>query len=156
VVLCEAIYYLADAPRFVDEARRILVPRGILVVTSVNKEWIDFNPSPFAIHYFSAPELRALLEDRGFRSELFVGFPVRMESIRDYLVSFLKRSAVRLGLIPRTMKGKELLKRIFLGPVTSVPPEITNATGTFEVPTPMNSGASVRGFKVLYAVGRAR
>ena len=156
VVLYEAIYYLHNAGRFVKEARRVLRLDGALLICTVNREWADFNPSPFSVHYYSAPELCGLLRGRGFACELFVGFPVAVESARDRVVSALKRSAVRLGVIPKTMKGKEFLKRVFFGRLAPVPPELTNGAGTFEVPVPVGRGVSVRDFKVLYAVGRVR
>lgn len=156
VILYEAIYYLRDAGRFVDEARRVLRGDGALLICTVNREWVDFNPSPFSVRYYSAPELCGLLQGRGFGWELFAGFPVAVESARDRVVSALKRSAVRLGFIPKTMKGKEFLKRVFLGRLTPVPAELTNGAGEFETPLPVGRGMSVRDFKVLYAVGRVR
>src|SRR5439155_1653079 len=89
-----------------------------------------------------------------YTCELFAGFPVAVGSARDHVVSALKRSAVRLGLVPKTMKGKEFLKRVFLGRLVPVPPELTNGAGKFETPVPVGGAASVRDFKVLYAVGR--
>jgi len=156
VILYEAIYYLRDAGRFVEEARRVLRPDGAVLICTVNKEWIDFNPSPLSVHYFSAPELCGLLEGKGFACELFAAFPVTVESARDRVVSALKRSAVRLGVIPKTMKGKELLKWLFLGRLAPVPPELTNGAGKFEAPVLVGRGVPVRDFKVLYAVGRVR
>ena len=154
VILYEAIYYLRDARRFIEEARRVLTRAGVLLICTVNKEWLDFNPSPFSVRYFTASELADLLEERGFACELYAAFPVVMESVRDLVVSALKRSAVRLGLVPKTMKGKEFLKRVFLGRLVPVPPELTNGAGKFETPVPVGGAASVRDFKVLYAVGR--
>ena len=154
VLLYEAIYYLQDAGRFVDEARRVLRPDGVLLICTVNRDWAEFNPSPLSVRYFSAAELRRLLQQKGFACELFAGFPVAVGSARDHVVSALKRSAVRLGLVPKTMKGKEFLKRVFLGRLVPVPPELTNGAGKFETPVPVGGAASVRDFKVLYAVGR--
>src|SRR5439155_24338411 len=98
--------------------------------------------------------LAELLEERVFACELFAAFPVVMESVSERVVSTLKRSAVRLGLIPKTKKGKEFLKRVFLGRLVPVPPELTNGAGKFDTPVPVGGAASVRDFRVLYAVGR--
>lgn len=156
VILYEAIYYLRDAGRFVEEARRVLRGDGALVICTINREWTDFNPSPFSVRYYSAPELRGLLQGKGFACQLFVGFPVAVQSARGRVVSALKRSAVRLGVIPKTMKGKELLKRVFFGRLAPVPPELINGADTSETPVPADGDVSVCDFKVLYAVGRVR
>jgi len=37
----------------------------------VNKDWPEFNPSPFRARYFSVPELNKLLQDNGFKTEFY-------------------------------------------------------------------------------------
>src|SRR5437870_10496788 len=113
VLLYEAIYYLANPEYFLDECRRVLRERGMLLLCTVNKEWSDFNPSPFSTRYFTARELLDLLHQHQFQVQLSGAFPTNRETIKDDIISFLKRAAVSLDLMPKTMKGKELLKRIF-------------------------------------------
>jgi ubiquinone/menaquinone biosynthesis C-methylase UbiE len=153
VILYEALYYLRDARAFVREARRILRPGGKLIICTVNREWADFNPSPFSQTYHSAAELRALLNAAGFESSLLGAFPVEDATVTDQLVSLVKRSAVALGLMPKTMRGKRLFKRIFLGRLVPFPAEIRDGIAPYREPVPLQSGSPANTYKVLYAVG---
>ena len=56
VILFEAIYYLAQPQEFVAEAYRVLRGNGVLLIATVNKDWPEFNPSPYSIRYLSVPE----------------------------------------------------------------------------------------------------
>jgi len=153
VVMYEALYYLANPDAFIAEARRVLRPGGQLIVCTVNREWVDFNPSPFSTAYHSATELRALLEHGGFQTAMFAAFPVQQASLRDHVVSIVKRTAVTLGLVPKTMRGKRLLKRLFFGRLVVFPPELREDMAPYREPVPLAGGGQVSGYKVLYAVG---
>lgn len=124
IVLFEAIYYLPSPSTFLMECRRLLRPGGELVISTINREWSDFNPSPLSRRYFSARELAGLLEEASFQSDLVGAFPTAAPSLGGKIISTLKRVAVKAGWIPKTMKGKELLKRIFLGPLRPLPAEL--------------------------------
>lgn len=154
VVLYEALYYLADPLVFLREARRVLRPGGHLLVCTVNREWPDFNPSPFSTRYHSADELRGLLSSAGFGVAMFAGFPVAASTGRDRAVSRLKRAAVALRLMPKTMAGKRLLKRLFLGRLVDFPAELRDGAATYREPAALPPGHA-SGHKVLYAVGAA-
>jgi len=153
VVLYEALYYLANPKAFVAEARRVLRPSGRLVICTVNREWADFNPSPFSTAYHSAAELRALLESGGFETALFGAFPAQAATMRERLVSVVKRVAVAFGLVPKTMRGKRLLKRLFLGRLVLFPPEIRADMAAYQEPVPVLDDRQFNGYKVVYAVG---
>ena len=127
---------------------------GILALCSVNREWSGCNPSPFSTRYLSAREVSELLRREGFEADLFGAFPVGKESVKDRLVSVIRRIAVGLHLIPRTMKGKEFLKRVFLGRLTQMPPELTEGMAERQPLVPLKADGPVPGYKVLYAVGR--
>ncbi len=154
VVLFEAIYYLSRPERFVDECRRVLRPGGVLLVCTVNKEWSDFNPSPFSTRYYSAAELSDLLAARGFRVEVLGAFSSRPATGREWAISMVKRSAVALRLVPRTMAGKQLLKRVFLGRLAPLPAEIRDGCAEYVAPSPIAEPSEAPGYKILYAVGR--
>jgi SAM-dependent methyltransferase len=156
VVLFEALYYLGSPERFFAECRRVLRPGGAVVISSVNREWADFNPSPYSTRYFSAEELREMLVRERFSPEIYGAFGVASGGARDRVVSALKRTAVSLHLIPRTMKGKEWLKRVFLGKLSPLPAEVTGDMCTLEPLTPLPEHAVVTDFKMLYAVGKRR
>lgn len=151
VVLFEAIYYLPDAGRFLDECRRLLRPGGDVLICSANPEREDFNPSPHSVRYYSASELGALLRDRGFAPEIFGAFPAGGGGVG----SALRRAAVKLNLMPKSMKGKETLKRLFYGKLAEVGPELMPGGAPVESLVPLAAGAPAAGFKVIYAWGRS-
>jgi ubiquinone/menaquinone biosynthesis C-methylase UbiE len=161
-LLYEAIYYLPDPGKFLDECRRVLREPSMLIVCSVNKGWSDFNPSPFSTTYYSASELFALFTEHGFQTELFGAFSSTTDSLSRKAVSLIKRTAVSLHLIPGSMKGKQWLKRIFYGRLIPLPAELSPepAQGLYKGQAdsgalmPISSEGSTGQFKVLYAVGR--
>jgi ubiquinone/menaquinone biosynthesis C-methylase UbiE len=156
VILYEAIYYLSRPEQFLEECCRILRDGSVLLICTVNKEWADFNPSPFSTRYFSAKELSDLLQKHQFQVELYGAFPVAKGSTKDAVVSFIKRTAMALHLMPNTMKGKESLKRIFFGKLVPLPPEVVDGMADYAPPVPLSSDSQDSQYKVLYAVAHAR
>ena len=120
VLLFEAVYYVPDVLRFLEEARRVLRPGGTLLIVTVNPEWDGFNPSPLKTRYWSAQDLLAALREGGFAARVQGAFP-ESRSWLDGSISLIRRAAVALNVVPRTMKGKALLKRIFYGRLKAVP-----------------------------------
>lgn len=155
-ILFEAIYYLANPQQFFGECHRVLRFGGTLMVCSVNKDWRDFNPSPLAARYFSASELVASMHKSHFHVELFGAYPVSNGSTKDSLVSAVKRTAVRLHLMPKTMKGKELLKRLFFGQLQPIPFEVQEGMAEYAQPVGISPDRPNSDYKVLYAVGCVR
>ena len=153
IVLYEAIYYLARPEKFVAEASRVLRENGLLIICSVNKDWLDFNPSPSSIRYFSASELFLLLNQKFSGVEIYGAFPTAADSTKDKIISLIKRTAVVLHLMPKTMKGKELFKRIFFGKLQVLPAELEEKMGIYSPPIPI-SPPSNPCYKVLYAVAQ--
>lgn len=156
ILLFEAIYYLADARRFIREVRRTLRADGVLLICTVNRDWRDFNPSPFSTSYPSAAELNHLLTSEGFSAALFGAFRDRQDGLRASAISAVRQAAVALGLIPRTMKGKERLKRLFYGPLAEAPPEIADRDLPAVSLEPLTPATPAGLYKVLYAVARRR
>ncbi|MFC1491397.1 class I SAM-dependent methyltransferase [Nitrospinota bacterium] len=154
IVFYEAIYYLADPAVFLGDCRRILRDGGVLLICSVNKEWPDFNRSPFSVDYYSISELSGLLRDHGFSVEPFGAFRVDEASLVSKIVSRVRRIAVALNLIPRTMKGKEFLKRLFYGKAKPLPPELEDGEEEACPLEPISGEAPVSSYKVIYAVSR--
>lgn len=156
VILFEALYYLANPRTFLDECRRVLVPDGTLVLSTVNKEWADFSPSMFSTEYLSARELSELLGQSGFDSELFAAFPIRTGSAIETVVSLMKRTAVAARLMPRSMRAKQLLRRMFFGKLSPLPSEL-QAGWEEKTPTvPITLDGAVSDYKILYAVAHPR
>lgn len=156
VIVCyEALYFFEDAGQFVNECRRVLTPQGRLLLCTVNPEWQEFNPSFYAHRYYSARQLSALLRESGFQCELFGAFPTEPSSWRAVCVARLKRAAVAWRLIPKTMAGKRLLKRMFLGALVPFPARVTDGMAAYAQPVSIESDRPVDGYKVLFAVGRS-
>lgn len=154
VMLYEAIYYLEKPERFVNEARRLLRDGGILIICSANKDWSGFNPSPHSYKYFSVPELYDLLHGNNFNDiSLYGDCPVRAGTVIDKVISVIKRVAVRFHVMPKTMKGKEFLKRVFMGKLVPLPPEIKDGMVEYTPPVQIHHDKPNIGYKVIYAVG---
>jgi SAM-dependent methyltransferase len=127
VILFEALYYLPDATAFVTECRRVLRPGGYVLVSNANKDLSDFNRSPHSHEYHGVSELSELFERQGFVVEFFGDVPVEAVSIRQRILRPLKKTAVSLGLIPKSMAGKKFLKRLVFGALTRFPAEISES-----------------------------
>jgi SAM-dependent methyltransferase len=154
IVCFETIYYLRDLNAFLSDCRRLLKPGGSLVLCTVNCEWPDFNPSPHSVRYHSAGELNAALTSSYKDVSLSAGFDVSHPSLIERGVSIIKRAAVALNIIPKSMKGKEKLKRLFFGRLVTLPYEITPGLARYDSPVPIDPLKQVRNFKIIYAVGR--
>jgi len=154
IILYEAIYYLADPEKFIREAQRVLRKGGNLLICTVNKDWSGFNPSPYSCKYFSTHELFGLLKQNNFGNiTLYGDCPVMTKAIKNKIISCIKRIAVALNIIPKTMKGKEVLKRIFYGKLIAMPPELSDGMAEYTHPISIPYDSPNFGYKVLYVVG---
>jgi SAM-dependent methyltransferase len=156
-VLFEAQYYLPDLPRFLAEAQRILRPGGALLLSTVNCEWSGFHPSFLHTKYWTAVELLHELDHAGFETRLCAGFPERDREGRS--LRRLKAMASRLGCIPRSMRGKAILKRIFYGRLARIPPRLEKETSaprhTVEPMIPVDGGIDLTRYRTLYFEARS-
>ena len=156
IIMHEAIYYLPAPENFINEARRILRDRGMLIVSTVNKDWPDFNPSQFSSRYFSVPELYNLLKDKFSSVDFYGGFFVTADKPKDVLVSSLKKAAVKFHLIPKAMKGKEFLKRLFFGRLYPIPHEVEDGMAEYAAPASIPSDVPDKSHKVIFAIAHKR
>jgi SAM-dependent methyltransferase len=150
ILLFEAIYYIAPIETFIAECRRVLRPGGVLLIASANKDLPDFNPSPHSTTYFNPPGFKALLEPAGFSVRCFGGVPLDQPSPAQRLLRLAKRIAVRFDLIPHTMGGKKLLKRLVFGKLESLPAEMAEGTAPYDPPVPISEDVPDRLHKVLF------
>jgi ubiquinone/menaquinone biosynthesis C-methylase UbiE len=152
VILYEAIYYLPQPEKFISEAKRILRKGGTLLIATVNKDWSEFNPSPFSTHYFSVSELANFLSDHGFKVEFYGAFSVLPKGVKGKVIANIRKIAVALHLIPKTMKGKEFLKKIFYGQLLTLKEEIEEGIYEYVPPVPIPYDIPNQEYKVIYVV----
>jgi len=152
ILLFEAIYYLNNPGQFVSESHRLLTDSGTLIVCSVNRDWKDFHSSPYSSRYFSVPELRDLLKTRFGRVDFFGGGAVHPEGFKAEVLSWVKRAAVRLDLIPGSLTARAVLKRFFVGKTLPLPEKICDGIAPYEDPVPVTDDRPVRDWKIIYAL----
>jgi hypothetical protein len=95
--------------------------------------------------------LFALLREGGFAARVQGAFREKA-GWTSSAIGVVRRAAVALNLIPRTMRGKAALKRIFYGRLQTVPP----LAGTSSVSPRLEElgTAGSRHHRVLYATGQ--
>ena len=154
VLMFEAIYYLPDVNRFFAEAKRVLRPGGQLLIATANKDLFDFNPSPFSVAYYGVSELSALCARHGFESHFWGFVDVSRVSLRQRVLRPVKFLASRLGLIPKTMNGKEFFKKLFIGSMVEMPASILETPLPYHVPQALPADRPDTRFKVIYCAAR--
>jgi ubiquinone/menaquinone biosynthesis C-methylase UbiE len=155
VILYEAIYYLAEPEKFFYEARRVLRKDGVLLIATVNKDWSEFNPSPFSTRYFSVPELSDQLQSNGFAVEVYGAFSAVPKTVREKMIATIRKCAITLHLIPKTMKGKEFLKKFFYGKLIPLKEDIEDGMCEYLPPVPIPSHVPNFEYKVIYGIAKA-
>lgn len=150
ILIFEALYYIPDAERFVAECKRLLRPGGCVLVSNANKDLFDFNPSPHSHIYHGVVELGRLFGTQGFQVSFWGGTPVSSVSLAQRIARPIKALVVRLNLMPRTMGGKRLLKRIIFGAPVMMPAEVTADMAAREAPTPIAADTPDTSHKVIY------
>jgi ubiquinone/menaquinone biosynthesis C-methylase UbiE len=152
LILYEAIYYLGEPEAFFREAQRVLRKKGVLLIATVNKDWSEFNPSPFSTSYFSVPELSDSLRKNRFKVEMYGAFSVLPKSTKEKIIASIRKIAVGLHLIPKTMKGKEFLKKVFYGKLIPLKGEIEEGVCEYTPPETIPSDIANHEYKVIYVV----
>lgn len=154
ILLFEAIYYLPNVAQFLLECKRVLRPGGVLLIATANKDLFDFNPSPFSRTYYGAKELVELLEDHGFSPRLYGNTPVGTVSARQKVFRPIKKMARDLNLIPKTMAGKKMLRRLVFGKLTAMPREVQGDPITSESLPHLSGEVGDTAHKVLFCEAR--
>lgn len=156
VILFEAIYYLKQPEKFLRECYRVLRKDGLVLLCTVNKDWPGFNPSPYSFKYFSILELVELFKKNNFDVKIFGAFSMLPNSLKEKIIFFIRKIAVRFHLIPKTMKGKEKLKRLFFGKLLTTPPEIKEGIAEYHQPLPIALDPPNYQYKVLYSIAQKK
>lgn len=152
IILFEAIYYLEKPNLFIEECLRTLKAKGTILICNANKNLPDFNPSPYSYHYFSPVDFRELFKNYGLQVECFGDCRVDYNHPISKLFSFIKRAMVRLDLMPKTMSGKLLFKRLVFGKLVELPAELMDDGQIIQEPTRISSDNISRDYKVIFAV----
>lgn len=152
VLFFEASYYVRDMEKAFDGVARVLRPEGSVVFVNANPERLDFIPSPKSVHYHSADGFREALAQRGFGVTVAGAFPVDTGRRGAVVLQTMRRLTEKVGLIPRTLKGRALLKRLLFGRLLRVPDELDGNFGATAHLTALDRG-KVRTFKVIYVTG---
>lgn len=150
VIIFEALYYVPSAERFVAEVKRVLRPGGTLLVSNANKDLYDFNPSPHSTVYHGVVELRQLLECAGFKTSFWGYIKVDEVSLRQRILRPIKKLAVEFNLMPKTMAGKKLLKRLVFGQMVPMPETVTEGLAPYVPATPIDAANPDYIHKVFY------
>jgi SAM-dependent methyltransferase len=154
ILLYEAIYYLPDMETFARECYRVLRPKGVLLLCTANKDLPDFNPSPYSFFYPNPPDFVQWLRPVGFQVECFADSPVDYRNRKQKILSGIKRAVVRFDLMPKTMAGKKIFKRLVFGKLVPLPPELTEDMGPPPNPYPISCERKDTTHKVIFALGR--
>lgn len=154
IILFEALYYLPSAERFIEECRRVLRIGGQILIATANKDLYDFNPSPHSNVYYGIVELNQLFIKHGFSVQCFGYHSIHDVPLRQKVLRPIKKLAVNLGIIPKTMAGKKGLKRIVFGRLTSMPAEIKEDWAAYQEPARLSLSAPNREYKVIYCVAK--
>ena len=154
VVICEALYYLPDAHQFFLAARHVLRPGGSLLIVSANKDLFDFNPSPYSHVYFGVRELRSALTQLGFSCEFFGDSPIAQTSVMQRVLRPVKALVTATGLMPKTMAGKKLLKRLVFGKLVPMPFELKTPEHPSVRPVQLPDDQADAAHKVIFCAAR--
>ena len=150
IILFEAIYYIPDPDKFIAECKRVLRSNGVVLIATANKELQDFNPSPHSYKYYNNEELAKLLMKFGFQSSLYGYMEINKIKLSQKILSFIKKTTISLGLMPKTMAGKKLLKRLVFGRLVPMPFEISGDEFEYYPPVKLKEDITNNSYKVIY------
>lgn len=156
VVAClEAIYYVTDWRGFVHNTWRLLRPGGNLVISWPNPARPSFHRSPGSTVYPTVGEMLAVAAEAGFDGICYGAFPLdRLATARRTRLDAVRRMAVRLRLIPNSLRLRMLIKHMLyrnLKPLS----QIDLAPDPFQYLTRIDPDQGAA-FAMLYFVGSRR
>jgi ubiquinone/menaquinone biosynthesis C-methylase UbiE len=150
ILIFEALYYLPDAGKFLDECARVLRPGGVVLIVNANKDLYDFTRSPYSTEYHGVMELTELAAAHGFQAQFWGYLDTATVSLRQKILRPVKWAASSLNLVPKSMGGKAWLKKLFFGEMTEMPASITSVNRNYEPPVRLLPTAADTRHKVIY------
>lgn len=103
VVSFETIEHLKYPKKFLKETKRILKPRGILLLSTPNRE-ISYEDNPYHLNEYTFPELNTLLSD--FPEKIFFG----QRPVYKHVVRLYKNIYKNISSIPTLVPLKFFLR----------------------------------------------
>lgn len=152
VIIFEALYYLQRPEKFVEECARVLRRHGKVLVCNANKDLYDFNRSPWSFEYHGVSELKSLFGRYGFTTEFWGGSRLSEATWLQRFLRPVKAFASKSNLIPKTMGGKRLLKRLIFGKLRPLPPEVLPLQVERESLDRLCPNEPARNHQVIYCV----
>jgi ubiquinone/menaquinone biosynthesis C-methylase UbiE len=149
IIIFEAIYYLKSFDIFLKECNRVLRDRGLLLISSANKDLFDFNPSPYTYNYYGVTELSDILESNNFISTYFGDVSTKKVSFRQKIFRPIKAIAVKFNIVPKSMIAKKILKKFVFGSLLILPYEIKDNMIEYISPEIIDSKGPDKEFKVI-------
>ena len=128
----------------------------MVLVTNAHSDLFDFNPSPHSFVYHGARELAELFTSAEFDVEMFGSTPIAKVGLKQKLLRPIKKLVISANLMPKTMAGKRILKRLVFGTPVAMPAEVTANMAEIETPVALPVGKSTTDFKVIYCAARMR
>jgi ubiquinone/menaquinone biosynthesis C-methylase UbiE len=154
ILILEAIYYIENLQDFIEEVKRVLKPNGRFLISYPNKEWGNFNPSPYTYKYFSISEMHEFLTSNGFSSKSLLGFQHRTDTFKAKVIDMIRTIAVKFRLIPKSFAIKDILKRIFLGKLKPIPSELEIIDGDIKPLVLFEENLKdYKSYRVVYTIG---
>ena len=124
----------------------------MVLISTPNKDLADFNPSIHSYNYYSKEDLAKLFRKFGFQSNFYGFMDISNKSLTQKILSFVRKSSISLGLMPKTMEGKKILKRIVFGKLIPMPSEISGDEFEYYSPATLENMATDKTYKVIYCV----
>lgn len=158
LVTCfEAIYYLESIAHFLAEGRRVLRPGGRLLVTFPNPARPGFSPSPGSLLYPRVGEFTALCQEAGMSAEEYGAFSWKGHTTASRALDSVRRLLGRVGLMPKSMAMRGLLKRLAYRGVAPLTPLDTIDNPMVQLSPISDSSSALSGavaaeFLVIYGI----
>lgn len=153
VAMLEMIYYVPNQSAAITDCARLLKSGGSLVVCLPNRDRPAFNPSPHSTNYPNVPELAQLFRGSGLDATIYGAFAVEPEGARDRVMGGVRAVAVKFHLIPRSMRGKAILKRLLYGRLPRMG-AIHDGMAAIPAEVELNPAVPTSTYKNVYAFGR--
>ena len=145
VIICfECIYYFQNLEKAISILSDSLAIGGKIIFSYPNCGAYDFIRSKGALHYFSNDEIRLIAEKFGFSCKFFGVVPFSSVPLRQKILRPLKAIAGKSGLVPTSMLGKAILKKLFFGETTVLPASV-----------PVDAGSKLKAYQLCDATDSA-